>query len=164
MLCNHKSWFNTSCFCGTGAFWDFCDVLSYFPVELGLSGGFWDAVRNCELLWEYYKICDALGDFCGFADEPTPSLHAHFQTWRLGMCNCNQVKPECLAFFLIESHSFSLVLIIICLSLPLSRFLLSLLPPSTLYPTSPYHTLSYLYTSVLTLTTTPRPFLPGPRP
>ena len=33
-----------------------------------LSGGFWDAVRNCELLWEYYKICDALGDFCGFAD------------------------------------------------------------------------------------------------
>ena len=25
-------------------------------------------MRNCELLWEYYKICDALGDFCGFAD------------------------------------------------------------------------------------------------
>ena len=69
MLCNHKSWFNTSCFCGTEAFWDFCDVLGYFSVKLGLSGGFWDAVRNCELLWEYYKICDALGDFCGFANE-----------------------------------------------------------------------------------------------
>ena len=25
-------------------------------------------MRNCELLWEYYKICDVLGDFCGFAD------------------------------------------------------------------------------------------------
>ena len=77
MLCNHKSWFNTSCFCGTGAFWDFCDVLGYFPVELGLSGGFWDNVRNCELLWEYYKICDALGDFCGFADE---NAWAYLQT------------------------------------------------------------------------------------
>ena len=25
-------------------------------------------MRNCELLWEYYKICDALGDFCEFAN------------------------------------------------------------------------------------------------
>ena len=29
-------------------------------------------MTNCELLWEYYKICDALGDFCGFADGRTP--------------------------------------------------------------------------------------------
>ena len=28
-------------------------------------------MRHCELLWEYYKICDALGDFCGFADAFT---------------------------------------------------------------------------------------------
>ena len=32
-------------------------------------------------------------------------------------------------------------------TLPLSRSLLSHLPPSTLYPSSPYHTLSYSYTS-----------------
>ena len=63
------------------------------------------------------------------------------------MRNCDRAKPERLAFFLIESYSFSLVLIIICPSLPLSRSLLSLLPLSTLYPTSPYHTLSYSYTS-----------------
>ena len=35
-------------------------------------------------------------------------------------------------------------------------------PPSTLYPSSPYHTLLYLYTSVLTFMTTPRPLLQGP--
>ena len=54
----------------------------------------------------------------------------------------------------------SLVLIMICLSLLLSCSLLSSVNPVS---SSPYHTLSYLYTSVLTLTTTPRPFLPGPR-
>ena len=53
------------------------------------------------------------------------SLHAHLWTWRLSMCNCDQVKPEYLASILIESHSFSLVLIIICPSLLLSYFLLS---------------------------------------
>ena len=56
-------------------------------------------------------------------------------------------KAQMLSNILIEFYSFSLVLIIICLSLPLSRSLLSLLPPSTLYLTSPYHTLSYSYTS-----------------
>src|SRR5438128_5425277 len=40
---------------------------------------------------------------------------------------CDRAKPERLALFPIESHSFSLVLIITCLSLPLSRSLLSLL-------------------------------------
>ena len=57
----------------------------------------------------------------------------------------------------------SLVLIMIHLSLPLSCSLLSLLSSINPVSSSPYHTLSYLYTSVLTLTTTPRPFLPGPR-
>src|SRR5438128_12320313 len=40
---------------------------------------------------------------------------------------CDRAKPKRLALFLIESHSLSLILIIICLSLPLSRSLLSLL-------------------------------------
>ena len=42
----------------------------------------------------------------------------------------------------------SLVLISFCLSLPLSRSSCHSFPSSTLYPSSPYHTLPYLYTSV----------------
>ena len=63
------------------------------------------------------------------------------------MCNRDRAKPECLAVFLIESYSFPSVLIIICLSLPLSHSSCHSFPPSTLYPSSPYHTLSYHYTS-----------------
>ena len=65
---------------------------------------------------------------------PTLSLHAHLRTWRLSMCNHNWAKPKHLAVFLIESHSFSLILIIICPSLPLSHSLLSLL--SSINPVS----------------------------
>ena len=59
--------------------------------------------------------------------RPTPSLHAHLWTRRLSMRNCDWAKPEHLAEFPIESYSFSSVLIIIRLSLPLSRSLLSFL-------------------------------------
>ena len=56
------------------------------------------------------------------------------------------------------------ILIIIRLSLPLSHSSCHSFPLSTLYLSSPYHILSYHYTSCPYLTTTPRPFLPGPRP
>ena len=58
---------------------------------------------------------------------PTLSLHAHLWTRRLSIRNRDRAKPERLAVFPIESYSFSSVLIIICLSLPLSRSLLSFL-------------------------------------
>ena len=38
--------------------------------------------------------------------RPTPSLHAHLWTWRLSICDHDQVKPECLAIFPIESYFF----------------------------------------------------------
>src|SRR5438128_5684719 len=59
---------------------------------------------------------------------------------------CDRVKPKCLALFPIESHSLSLVLIIICLSLPLSRSLLSLLSsinPVSIVLTIPSRTLTH---------------------
>ena len=94
--------------------------------------------------------------------RPTPSLYDHLWTRGLSMRNRDWVKPKCLAAFLIEFYSFLSVLIIIRLSLSLSCSSCHSFPPSTLYPSSPYHTLSYHYTSCPYLTTTPRPFLPGP--
>ena len=78
--------------------------------------------------------------------QPTLSLYTHLWTRRLSMRNRDQVKPKRLAVFPIESYSFPFVLIIICLSLPLSRSSCHSFPPSTLYPSSLYHTLSYPYT------------------
>ena len=60
--------------------------------------------------------------------QPTPSLHAHPWTWRLSVRNGDWAKPECLAVFLIESYSFSSVLIIIHLSFEMT------LRPTTLKP------------------------------
>ena len=78
--------------------------------------------------------------------QPILSLYTHLWTRRLSMRNRDQAKPKCLAVFPIESYSFPFVLIIICLSLPLSRSSCHSFPPSTLYPSSLYHTLSYSYT------------------
>ena len=92
----------------------------------------------------------------------TPSLHAHLWTQRLSMHNCDRVKPECLAIFLIESYSFLSYLFLSVspypyLVPPVTHFLCQ--PCIRLVLTIPSCTLTH---PVLTITTTPRPPLPGP--
>ena len=75
-------------------------------MELGLSGGFWDAVTNCELLWEYYKICDALGDFCGFADDHDSAFTA-FDVWCAGLSSdtFNHIAEDLQPYRFLLDHS-----------------------------------------------------------
>ena len=84
--------------------------------------------------------------------RPTPSLHAHLWTQRLSIRNCDQAKPEHLALFLIESHSFLSYLLLSVPPYPCLVPSCYSFPPSTLYPSSslPYplvslHTLSLPY-------------------
>ena len=89
----------------------------------------------------------------------TPSLHTRLWTRRLSMHNRDRAKPERLAVFPIESYSFLPYLLLSVSPYPCPVPSCHSFPLSTLYPSSLYHTLLYLYTSVLTLTTTSRPLL-----
>ena len=87
-----------------------------------------------------------------------PSTHPW--TWRLSMHNHDRAKPERLAVFPIKSYFFLSYLLLSVSPYPCPVPFCHSFPPSILYRlvlTIPSRT-----TSVLTLTITPRPFLPGP--